>query len=117
MRSTSGLRPARSAAQVRSGWPVSCRITFHRPGRGFGSLVLGAPALSFRDGAEDDAGVGDRVRPSVGPDESGCAVGKRDCCGHPVDFGCGDPGGEQRLSYDSGPVGLVLGEGLAGSLP
>jgi hypothetical protein len=80
----------------------------------FGGVVLGAPAAAFHDGGDEDFGVvgsGDR---QVVPDEAGLSVLMKDVDGEPVRFGGVDAGGLQDLADDGGPVGAVLGQGLAG---
>ena len=62
----------------RSGRLRNCRNSCSGRRCGLGVLVLGAPALPFADGVEDDADVGVVVGPDVGPGEPGRAVGQGD---------------------------------------
>ena len=91
--------------------------TNERGSGGLGVLVLGAPALPFTDGVEDHGHVGVVVGSGVGPGEPRGPVEQGDRRGHPVQVGSVDPGGQQGFSHDSSPVGLVLGDGLAGPEP
>jgi hypothetical protein len=75
---------------------------------------LGPPALPFGDGAEQGEGVAGGVGLLIGPDEAGQTVRAEHGGGHPFDLGGDDAGGVEGFADDSGAVGFVFGEGLAG---
>jgi hypothetical protein len=80
-------------------------------------LVLLAAGLLFAEGGGDDGGVVALVALGVSPHEAGFAVGVEHVGGEPVHVGRVDARGLQDLVDDSGAVGPVLGEGLAGPVP
>lgn len=97
-----------------SGRLLGCRTAVHSLFRG---LVLGAPAVPFSDGGEEDAGVGVRVGFGVGPEEPGLPVRGQRVGGEPFDLGGEDACGEEGLPDDVGTVGLVAGQRFTGPLP
>jgi hypothetical protein len=79
-----------------------------------GVLVLGAPPVRFPDGGHHYPDVVPVDHRDVGPHEPGEAVFGEGVGGHAVRVrGC-DAGGLEDLADHGGPVGLVLGQGLAG---
>ena len=96
---------------------VGCRTVVHSPSRGLGLVVLGAPALPFGDGARAAPGcrwwgrVGRRstrtgaARPGRARRRPSVRSRGRRCRPR-----------QQGFADDGGPVGPVLGEGLAGPL-
>ena len=93
---------------------AGCRTVVHRLSRSLCPLVLGPPALPFGDGAEQGEGVAGGVGLLIGPDEAGQTVRAEHGGGHPFDLGGDDAGGVEGFADDSGAVGFVFGEGLAG---
>lgn len=80
-------------------------------------LVLRLPRPVCADGGEDHGRVVTLVDGNVLPHEAGQPVVVEDVGGTAVRFGGVDANGFEGLADDGGPVGAVLGEGLAGPLP